>query len=137
MPDLQDNCKPGDPIRADLLNALIRASKPTQVRAGPGLTARQGSRGQVQLAVDRPTQFVGSASGNITPRSGTTWGTGQVQIIDFDPIAGTEVATSISYDVVNPSSNTMTGGAGIASGLRCFVQEDDAGNLLVYPLECQ
>ena len=136
MADLQDNFKAGDPLSHETMNAIVRALKPPDVRVGPGLSVRRGARGQVQLTTGRPMQFVGSANGNITARSGSAWGTGSVSIVDFDPIAGTENVTSVSYDVVNPSSNTMSDGYGIDSGQRCWVQEDDAGNLIVSPLEC-
>lgn len=71
---------------------------------------------------------LGKASGAITARSGTTPGTGTVDI--WQNNAGTLEATGDSVDVVNV-------GIAISSGKYVWWQEDDeTGDMYVAPLEC-
>ena len=132
--DLAPNLRPGDPLTAEMVNELIRRTQPSQPRGGTGIDVRSGPGGNHQFSATPLVRFVAVANGDISARSGSTWGTGSVTRYQFD---GThDSTTSVDYDVVNPSSNTMSGGAGITSGLYCFVAEDDDGNLVVSPLEC-
>jgi hypothetical protein len=130
------NFKPGQVLKADDLQTIADAiNRPGwDVRGGGGIDVRKGARGQTQITGTERRAFVGSANGDIPPRSGTAWGQGSVSQLGFD---GTdEYSLGVGWDVYNPSSNTMTGGAGIANGQRCFVQEDEQGRLIVSPLEC-
>ena len=130
------NFKPGDQLAAADLQAMLEALRRPGaiVRGGAGVDVRQGARGQVQITGTSPLRFVGVANGNITARSGSTWGTGSVTRYGFD---GThDYTTSVNYDVVNPSSTKMGSGNGIDSGQYCWVEEDSDGHLVVMPLEC-
>ena len=128
----------GDPLLARQLQAILdEMRRPSQIlRAGAGLSARQGAHGQTQITGEKRLGFFGVASGNISPRSGSTMGTGTVTRHQVNITSGDDVATTINYPVWNPSSNTMASGNGINSGQYCWVQEDDDGNLIVTPLEC-
>jgi hypothetical protein len=129
MPDF----KPGDVLRAETITDLYRRSEPAAVRVSGPISARSG-RGGISLAATSPLRFVGVASGNISQRSGSAWGTGQVTRYGFD---GTnDFTTSQTFDVVNPSNSTMSSGHGIDDGQYCWVEEDSDGNLVVTPLEC-
>ena len=130
------NFKPGDPVRARDFQAIVDEIRHpgAVVGGGGGVDVRQGPRGQLQISAPEILCFVGVANGDISPRSGTTWGTGTVTVLGFD---GTDdYSLSVDYDVVNPSSTVMTSGHGIDSGMYCWVQEDIQGNLIVTPLEC-
>ncbi len=133
---LSPDFKRGDPLSHETVNQIIRRLEPVAPRGGAGLDVRMGRHGQVQLGLREPVRFVGVASGAITARSGSTWGTGTVTRYQFDPVSGTDSTTGVNYSVVNPSATTMSSGNGINSGQYCWVQEDDDGNLVVTPLEC-
>jgi hypothetical protein len=71
--------------------------------------------------------YVGTASGLITGRSGTTPGSGTVAIVDAS--GGTLAATGATKAVKNA-------GASIANGKYCGVQEDEFGTFWAAALEC-
>lgn len=70
---------------------------------------------------------LGKANGNITARSGTTAGTGTVDV--WDNSTGVLAATGDSVDVLNV-------GAQIASGKYVWFEEDESGDIYAAPLEC-
>jgi hypothetical protein len=129
--------RPDDVLRASDLNLIVEfvRARLGESEAGDGAESVRDSRGRSHVAVAHRMAFVGKASGDIAAASGSTWGSGVVTRYEEDG-SGAEYSASADYDVLNPSSNTMTGGAGIASGKRCFVQEDESGRLIVAPLEC-
>lgn len=133
---LSPDFKRGDPLSHATLNEIVRRLEPVAPRGGAGLDVRMGRDGQVQVAALQPLRFVGVANGAISPRSGSTWGTGKVTRYQLDHVAGTDSSTGQDYDVVNPSSTKMSSGNGIDSGQYCWVEEDSDGNLVVTPLEC-
>lgn len=130
--------QPDDILRASDLQAIVDQIRGSGWGSGGGgeVDAMSDRRGRWHVAVRQRLAFVGKANGNISAASGTAWGTGQVTRWEFDNVANNEYATTAVFNVYNPSNNTMTGGAGITSGLRCFVQEDESGHLIVSPLEC-
>jgi len=127
--------KRGDVLKAadlqTLRDAILRPD--SEIKGGVGIDARKGVRGSVQLTAVQSLGSVGVASGDITPRSGTTPGTGTVSVKRYD---GTNLIASHDVDVLNASADTMTGGAGITSGKYVWIGEDADGNLWVAPLEC-
>lgn len=126
----------GDPLKAEQLQAIRdELLRPTAViRGGAGLSVRQGARGQTQVTGDRRGAWMGKANGNIPAASGDTPGSGSVTRWQFN---GTAMASfSANYSVLNWSTTTMTSGNGINSGQRCWVEEDEDGQLWVTPLEC-
>lgn len=133
---LTDDFRRGDVLSHEVINELIRRTEPARPRASGGISVRTGPRGQVQVTGTTRMGWVGVADGNISARSGSTWGTGTVTRYQYNWISGDDSSTSLNYPVVNPSSNTMSSGYGINSGQYCWVQEDDDGNLVVMPLEC-
>src|SRR5262245_13644293 len=128
--------KPGDRIRADDTMGLVTAVRGGRAGAatGAGLLGRRGPQGGFQVApVTTGAGWVGTASGAISPRSGSTPGTGTVTVRRY---SGTTLLDSFTVDVLNASSNTMTGGSGIESGQYCWVQPDGDWTWWVSPLAC-
>ncbi len=133
--------KPGDVIKAaDLMSLVEGVRRPDGVpRGGVGINIRKSPSGQTQvIARDRLRRYLCTANGDIDPRSGSTAGTGVVIVKHYNPDDGTIFTddTPVALDVLNASSNTMTGGAGITDGSYCWAMEDGDGNLWVSPLEC-
>jgi len=118
--DLQPNFKPGDPWTAAAVNQLV-AGQQLNIRAGPGLTVRQG-RGHVQInavAGDRAKVCI-VASGGLTARSGDTPGTGSVELWTVDPSSGDLMDSGIQLDDVQ---NFSTGA--VAENTYGWVAWDD------------
>lgn len=137
--------KKGEPITASRLNEMldmISRLDPT-VSFGSPLKMQQSSTGTV-LSLDMTGfGFLGVANGNIPARSGTAAGVGQVFLVSTTPTYTAGALTSlalatetISIEVYNPSSTTMTSTNGIDSGQYCWVQLDNSGMYMVTPLEC-
>ena len=125
----------GGLLRADDLQTLRDAiSRPDiDVLGGTGIDARRGPRGSVQLTGVGSLGSIGVANGNITPRSGTTPGTGTVTVKRYD---GSALVSGHDVAVLNASSNAMTSGHGIDSGKYVWIGENADGNIWVAPLEC-
>ena len=92
MDTLDPNYIEGDILGATTVNAIIRrdkASGQVDIR-GDGLVVREGSRGQFQIAgtPGQPGIPVVVSTGGITARSGTTPGTGNVEIQVLSPATG-------------------------------------------------
>lgn len=129
--------RPEDVLRAADLNLIVDAVRRSMglTEGGDGIEGIGDGRGRSALAAPGRMAFIGKANGDISAASGSALGTGSVTRYEIDG-SNNEYATTADYDVINPSSNTMTGGAGITAGKRCFVQEDESGRLIVAPLEC-
>lgn len=125
-----------DVLRADDLNAIVAAVKARlgAIEGGSGVVVTRDGRGNAYLTGEKRAGWVGKANGNISAASGSAWGTGTVTKYIWTGSA--EATTGADYSVLNPSDNTMGSGEGITSGKRCFVQEDEQGNLIVGTLEC-
>lgn len=136
MDDVADiKVKPGDPIRADQFMALVAAVQELRdIRGGNGIDVRRvGGRISIS-AIPESTGYLGVATSNFAARSGTTPGTGTVDLYWYD---GTVLAaTGKSVNAVNVSSTTMTSGNSIDSGMYCWVAKDAYGTWYVSPLEC-
>jgi hypothetical protein len=88
----------------------------------------------VRLGVTMSSFAVGKAKGAISPRSGTTFGYGQVDLYRYN--AATADGPIETIDVVNASAETMTYGDGIDDGIWVSVAWDAEGVAWVAPLEC-
>lgn len=88
----------------------------------------------VMLGVTGSCIAVGKANGNISPRSGSTPGTGNVDL--YRAVSGVEDGPLETIAVLNDSSNTMTSTHGIDSGTRVSVGWDADDQPWVAPLEC-
>lgn len=80
------------------------------------------------------TDAIGKASGNITPRSGTSYGGGSVDI--YSGAGGVETGPIETVTVSNAAQDTSSPGISIASGKYCAVSWDFEGRAWVAPLEC-
>lgn len=128
---------PGDPIRADLMNALIQAARQAgNLRVGGKLASRRGPGGGTQLCYVGATDFVrfGTAAANIAPRSGTAGVVGTLNLISV-AVDGTIATTGDTLSVVNISSSTFSAGVSIKSGQYCCALFLDPA-WVVFPLEC-
>lgn len=87
-----------------------------------------------------PNFAIGKANGPISAASGSTYGTGLVDLYESDtPYGygyGDEDGPTDTIEVLNPSSELMDSGNGIDDGLRVSVAWDVRGNPWVAPLEC-
>jgi hypothetical protein len=81
----------------------------------------------VRLGAHCPSVAIGKASSAITARSGTTYGTGTVDI--YRAVGGSEDGPVESVSVLNP-------GTAISSGKRVSIGWDMDGSIFVAPLEC-
>lgn len=136
IPRFPRKVKPGDEITAadwNTLLDLVRMSMLLPV-GSTGINIKPRTDGTTLEAIRHVDRYLAVANGNITPRSGSTAGTGSVYLVT---VAGTTLSTSsIALDVINPSSTTMTSGHGIDSGQYCWVEEGPSGVWIVSPLEC-
>lgn len=130
--------KPGDVLTADYLNAMMRALQEAgALRVGGGLTVRRGPGG-LQLARSGSDLrcVAGTVVANIPPRSGTTAGRGQLDLVAIDPATGAITTTGERIDVVCLSTATMTTGVSIKAGLYATAVEVAPGVFVVSPEDC-
>ena len=137
MTDATDiDVKPGDPIKAEQFMALVEAVRQLMdVRGGDGLNARRVGGRLHMAAIPWVDAYLAVATSNFAARSGTTPGTGTVDLYWFDGSAITATGDSLA-DVVNVSSTTMTSGNSIDTGMYCWVVQDAFGTWYISPLEC-
>lgn len=88
----------------------------------------------VMLGVTGSSGAIGVAHGDINPRVGSTYGTGQVEL--FRSVSGSADSCGETVDVLNPSADTTGYGVGIPSGKYCAVEWDADDTAWVAPLEC-
>lgn len=129
------NVKPGDPIKAEQFMMLVQAVRDLlDMRAGRGVDIQRVGGHLTMSAVPQVTGYIGVATSNFAARSGTTPGTGTVDLYSYD---GTTLATTgKSYDAINVSATTMTSGNSIDTGMYVWVQVDAYNTWFVAPLEC-
>lgn len=127
----------GDVFTAERLAAIEEELRRLgNFSGGAGIVARQ-SKGGLQISAVQPnTRYLAVASGDITPRSGSTAGTGQVDRQYIDSTGAIASTGEALLDVLNPSSSTMATGKSILTGLYCWVEQDCFGTWIVAPLEC-
>lgn len=88
----------------------------------------------VMLGVTGSCVAIGKAATDIDPRSGTTFGTGQVDLYRSD--GGTVDGPLETIDVLNASADDDAYGVGIAAGKWVSVAWDADDTAWVAPLEC-
>ena len=88
----------------------------------------------VLLGTTGAAMAVGQANGDISPRSGSAFGTGQVDIYRND--GGNADGPIETIDVLNASASVFPYGAGINDGMWCHVTWDDDDTAWVVPIEC-
>lgn len=137
MNELTPNFIEGDVLGATTVNAIIRALLNAGVIdiRGAGVIVREGSRGQFQIAgtPGQPGIPVVVSSGGISARSGSTPGTGNVEIQVLSPATGDLVDSGIQITGVNSFSSTT---GGFPSGVYGFVSYDPEGNPWFTSADC-
>jgi hypothetical protein len=123
----------GDVITAELLKELGRGNPVGGVRATGGITSRVDTAGNIQIT----GKFTGVfwfvvASGGLSARSGSTPGTGSVEIYVKNPSTGTYVDSGIALAVDYISSTT----GGVSSGVWGIGGFEDDGTPTVISLDC-
>lgn len=122
MPDF----RPGDVLKAETIQELWRRSEPPDIRGSGGVSVRSGRA--INIAGIRRGAFLAKVTGSgITALSGTTPGTGTVDVLIESDATGTE--TIVDSGQVATVFN-FTGQAYLA-GTYCWVAEDEAGTLWV------
>src|SRR3954453_21010173 len=118
------NVKPGDAIRAEQFMMLVQAVKELMdVRGGNGIDIRRvGGRLHIS-AIPESTGYLGVATSAFAARSGTTPGTGTVDLYRYDGTVLAATGKSLT-GVVNVSSTTMTSGNSIDSSMYVWVVRD-------------
>lgn len=136
MPDATAiDVKPGDPIKAEQFMAIVQAVRELMdVRGGNGVDVRRAGGRLHMSAIPRVNAYLGVATSIFAARSGTTPGTGTVDLYWYD--GTTLAATGESVNAINVSATTMTSGNSIDTGMYCWVQLDPFGIWYVSPLEC-
>jgi hypothetical protein len=128
--------KPGDPIKADdFMKLVATVNALLSPRGGDGIDVQQVGGHIHASAIPPVNAYLAVATSNFAARSGTTPGTGTVDLYWFD---GTNLAATGDSlaDVVNVSTTTMTSGNSIDSGMYCWVYKDAFSTWYVAPLEC-
>jgi len=132
--------KDGDTLAPYHLNIIYRELRRLRkMTVGPPLSLRgmDGNESPPQLDLLRNTRgSLAVANGAITARSGTTPGTGNVDLYYLDVTSNTLTDYGETIAVYYASSKTMTSGNGIDSGMYCWVEWDADQIAWVGPLDC-
>lgn len=104
------------------------------VRGGEGINVlRMGGRVSIS-AIPRIDRYSGVATSDFAALSGSTPGTGTVQVYWYD---GTNWADAgITVNAINVSTTTMTSGNSIDGGMAVWVAQDPFGTWYVAPMDC-
>ena len=124
----------GEEISARLVNAIIAALRQAIIQpdGSTGIRIIQTPAGTT-LSVRQPARYLAVVqSGGITARSGSTPGTGSVELYLLN-VGGNSIADSTQAITVFNFSSTS---GGIASGTYCWVEEDIDGNFWVTAVDC-
>jgi hypothetical protein len=124
--------KPGDPLRAEDLQALADAIRSPAAKfvGGNNVHASQASDGSLSISVPARAKYNATTTGTITARSGTTYGSGPVTVnVNID---GTETPTALSLTVYSVSSTS----GGIPSGTRVQIEEFTDGYYYITAVDC-
>ena len=129
-PIILPRVKPGDEITAALFNALRDAIAQCIILPGRsvGIRITQTDAG-VAISVKSTQRFAGLTSGAISARSGSTPGTGTVELYALDT-SNNLADQNTSLPVFNFSSGA------IASGKYCWIEEDLDNHFWVISAEC-
>ncbi len=124
--------KEGDPISAGLWNQLVDFVMRNRITFGQacGLEVQETPRGTLVRASRKwEIGYVAKTTSTITARSGSTAGSGTVQLQDFD-------GTSYSDAAESPLTVYLFSATSISSGKYCWVAPDPGGWWHVVSVEC-
>lgn len=135
MDDLRPTYKKGDVLPASTINALIEATG-IEVRGGAGIQTRKTRRGMQITGIQPNTSYLAVASTDFPVRSGTTPGSGSVDLQWIDDSGPTIASLGITVAAYCSSSKAQTSGNAIDSGQYCWAEQDPFGIWHTMPLEC-
>lgn len=135
MDDLSPTYKRGDVLTADTVNALIEASG-IDVRGGAGIQTRRTRRGVQMTAIAPNTSYLAKATSAFVVRSGTTPGSGTLDLQWIDDSGPTITSLGITVTAYTVTTVAQTSGNAIDSGQYCWAQQDPFGIWHTMPLEC-
>lgn len=124
----------GEEISARWINALLSAVRQNALKpeGSTGCRIIQTAAGTT-ISVRQPARYVGVVqSGGISARSGSTPGTGSVELYLLN-VGGNSIVDSTQAVTVFSFSSTT---GGIASGTYCWVEEDIDGNFWITAVDC-
>ena len=136
--------KVGAPPSAGIINDGIAAAEyMNRLRVTPPMQLKHMPGGPLIGPPVMNKGYLAVANSNIPARSGSAAGVGSVKIVQVQATfsggamtACTLTTSTIVLPVYYASSNTMTSGNGIDSGMYCWAQQDGSGFYSVAPLEC-
>jgi hypothetical protein len=126
----------GDILTAERLGKLeAEVSRLSGIRGGAGLAVRHSAGGLQITGQAQSTKYIGVATSDFAPRSGSTIHSGSVDL--YWNNAGSLETTGLSIaEVWCVSSTTMTSGNSIDSGQYCTVWQDAFSTWWASPEEC-
>ena len=125
--------KPGDEITAQLFNALRQAIIETTIIPGlsVGIQVTQTNAGTM-ISVRSTQRYVGITTSTITARSGTTPGSGTVELYLYS--TPNDDLEDTGQEVTVRSFSSTTGG--IPTSTYCFVEDDLDNNFWITSVDC-
>lgn len=135
MDDLSPTFRRGDVLTAETVNALVEATG-IDVRAGAGIQARRTRRGVQMTAIAPNRAYLAKATSAFAVRSGTTPGSGTLDLYWIDTAGPTIATLGISVTAYTVTSKAQTSGNAIDSGQYCWAEQDPFGVWNTMPLEC-
>lgn len=135
MDDLSPTFRRGDVLTADVINALVEATG-IDVRAGAGIQARRTRRGVQITGIQPNTAYLAKSTSTFNVISGTTPGSGTLDLYWIDTAGPTVAPLGISVTAYVTTSKAQTSGKAIDSGQWCFAQQDPFGVWHCAPLDC-
>lgn len=130
--------KTGDVFTADRLAAIDdELRRLAQIRGGAGLSVRHGRSGLQLAGVNQADKYVGIASTDFSPLSGSTPGSGTVEVYWLNPSTGDIEDTGIGLTAYCISSSTIDSSSySIESGMHVTVWMDPFGTWWAEPQDC-
>ena len=135
MDDLRPTFRRGDVLTAETINALVEATG-IGIRGGAGVQARRTRRGVQITGIQPNTSYLAKATSDFNVRSGTTPGTGGLDLYYIDDAGPTITTLGISVTAYTSSNKAQTSGKAINSGQYCWAEQDPFGVWHTMPLEC-
>lgn len=127
--------RPGQVLKADDLNLIVDLLKRMRITAGQssGISLQESITGTAIRVSFPANRYVGKTTSTITVRSGTSPGTGSVELYLYDVASGQWVDSNCGVSVLYFSATPV---GGIASGKYCWVEQDADGNYVLISVEC-